>query len=62
MSRKDLPATCMQHANTELTLQLVVPGTLFQPGDYIVRARTADNKARQTYTYHVLPRENSEQK
>lgn len=49
-------------SNTELTLQLVVPSTLFQPGDYIVRARTADNKARQTYTYHVLPRENSEQK
>lgn len=43
-------------------ITLTLPASIFQPGDYIVQTRTADNEIQESYFYRVLPPQNSDQK
>ena len=43
-------------------LKLTLPASLFQPGDYIVQIRTANNEIQERYFYRVLPPQSSDQK
>ncbi len=53
---KPAPAGTLTKGQPAQALTLSLPGSLFQPGDYLVKAKSTDGELHGTYAYRVIER------